>query len=132
MRLKLSEFIAIIKINLPIFYFWKRIDKSGLNKYLKESVTNDLSKLKFVCALAEIWTEGPIQTWTFNEERYSRFISKEEVYSIIKNLDKTTLNKFSKEDQIKLAIFILVIDNDTEIITKKEATKYLDNYMRKS
>lgn len=131
-KLKFSEFIAIIKINLPIFYFWERIDKSGLNKYLKESVTNDLNKLNFTCALAEIWIEGPIQTWTFNEERYSRFISKEEIYSIIKNLDKNTLIKFSREDQIKLAIFILLIDNNTEIITKKEASKYLDSHMRKS
>ncbi|WP_296143056.1 P-loop NTPase fold protein [uncultured Anaerococcus sp.] len=131
-RLKFSEFIAIIKINLPIFYFWERIDKSGLNKYLKESVTNDLNKLNFTCALAEIWIEGPIQTWTFNEERYSRFISKEDIYSIIKNLDKNTLNKFSREDQIKLAIFILLIDNNSEIITKKEASKYLDSHMRKS
>ena len=91
-----------------------------------------MNKLNFTCALAEIWIEGPIQTWTFNEERYSRFISKEEIYSIIKNLDKNTLIKFSREDQIKLAIFILLIDNNTEIITKKEASKYLDSHMRKS
>ena len=45
--------------------------------------------------------------WSFNSKRYSSYISDEEVYDLIQNYDKTSIDLFSDVEQVKLATFIL-------------------------
>lgn len=129
-ELKNSHSVFSLKDFGFILYFWERIDEEGITDYLEKELTNDVTKLKFICALAESWTGIYVEGWKFDEDIYSKYISKNEIYNIIKNLSNHTLSEFSIEEQIKLATFVLTIDNKYDRITEKEAEDYLNNWKK--
>lgn len=127
-ELKSSNLIFSLKDFDFVLYFWERIDKKGITDYFEREFTNDVTKLKFICALASSWSGSYGEGWSFSEDVYSKYISTDEIYDLIKSLDNEILIKFSIEEQIKLATFILVIENNREHITEKEAKEYLNNW----
>lgn len=127
-ELKNSDSVFSLKDFDSILYFWEKIDEKDITDYLNKKLTNNLTKLKFICALAGSWSGSYGEGRSFHESRYSKYTSKEEIYNLIKSLDKENLIEFSFEEQIKLVTFILIIENDREHITEKEAKEYLNNW----
>ena len=81
------------------FYLWECLDKDRAKIYFKETLKEDINILKFVCSI------GSRLDFKFND--YSRYISPDTIYKKIQEFDKRDLYKFTLDDQIKLASFVL-------------------------
>ncbi len=92
------------------FRLWERLDKDGVNQYMGEVLKNEILKLKFICALARKWYETEGNGWEFNEKDFEAYISKEEIFTLIRDFDKNKLDAFTEIEQIKLASFVLNYD----------------------
>ena len=91
-----------------IFFVWESIDQQDSHKYIKSIFEHDeANKLKFICIFAEKWNDiNGKSYWEYDEERYSKYISKEEIFGLIVNYAKSKkIKEFSKEIQNKLAVF---------------------------
>lgn len=94
-------------------FLWQWLDENGAQDFLNKLFEDEIKKLRFVCCLANRWYSGvDVKGWTFNEEVYSKYISKEEIYSAIQRIDKSELALLSETEQLKLASFMLNYDRD--------------------
>lgn len=136
-----SEFIdKIYNINPPeamlnILEFpfflgeWELIDNDGQDKYLSRFMSGKQFMLQFVCNLAHRWYGNGEGGWEFYNERYTKFVSDNEIYNTIQDWGKENLEKFDEEEQIKLATFVLRFDSqDNNNISESEAIKLLDQW----
>ncbi len=104
------------------FYLWKQFDKDNAKAYVKELFKNDINKLKLVCSRAGTWHGTYGKGWIFTLDSYSDYVSSEEVFNIIKTLNKDQLNEFNEIEQIKLATFVLNYDKkEGDHVTTQEA-----------
>lgn len=111
------------------FYLWKQFDKDNANAYVKELFKNDINKLKFVCSRAGTWHGTHGKGWIFTLDSYSDYVSSEEVFNIIKTLNRDQLNEFNEIEQIKLATFILNYDKEErDHVTKQEAMELVNKW----
>lgn len=110
-----------------IIYLWEKFDDKSFNNYIKGILNNKFTTLEFICSLANRWYGINSRGWKIYEEYYSRFISRETVYKLIKKLNKDDIKEFTKTQQLKLVQFALNYEkNDRGRITDKCAMEYLD------
>lgn len=102
-----SEFIIDINHFYIAFYLWERLDENQAQIYLKKILKEDINILKFVCSIAKRWNGTGGSGWYFVREHYSTYISADTIYKKIQEFDKRDLYKFTLDDQIKLASFVL-------------------------
>ena len=112
-----------------IFYLWKRLDKDGVDSYIKELFKNEINKLRFLCAVAGRWNGTNGSGWSFYSKDYEEYVSSEEAYSLIQGFDKNKLEEFTKIEQIKLASFALNINKrEYEMVNEQSAEKLLHEW----
>ena len=102
-----SEFIIDINHFHMAFYLWECLDKDRAQIYLKETLKEDINILKFVCSIASRWNGTDGSGWSSKLNNYTTYISPDTVYKKIQEFDKRDLYKFTFDDQIKLASFVL-------------------------
>lgn len=102
-----SEFIIDINHFYIAFYLWECLDKNQAQIYLKKMLKEDINIFKFICSIAKRWTGTGGSGWYFVREHYSTYISADTIYKKIQEFDKRDLYKFTLDDQIKLASFVL-------------------------
>lgn len=102
-----SEFIIDINHFHMAFYLWECLDKNRAQIYLKETLKGDINILKFVCSIASRWNGTDGSGWSSKLNNYLTYISPDTVYKKIQEFDKRDLYKFTLDDQIKLASFVL-------------------------
>ena len=96
------------------FYLWEDLDKEGAENYVKKLFNDKVSKLKFICTKAYFFRDSNDYGWDFNLESYSGYISRKDLYNEIKDFAKNHLCEFTKEEQIKLASFVLNYENNSD------------------
>jgi hypothetical protein len=106
-----------------IVYLWKNFERTSCVEYFNELLKEPISSLKFIIRMASEWTGTRGRGWTFSEDNYKEFISKEKIIQTIKIYYKgDILVNFSDEEQAKLASFLLNIDRgEFEHVTESEA-----------
>ena len=125
---QLDSFIYSNKFYM-LFYLWKSFDKNGANNYVKNLFSDDIHKIKFVCAFAGKWHGTGGNGWSFNSENYSEYISNEEIYNIIQEYDKTKIDDFTEAEQIKMASFILNYKkSDMYHVNENDALKLVEEW----
>lgn len=108
---------------------WEIIDKEGQYRFLSPLVLDKQFMLLFVCNLAYRWYENGDGGWEFYDERYTKFVSDKQIYKTIQEWGKENLYKFNKEEQIKLATFVLSYESENDnFISESEAVKLLDKW----
>lgn len=90
-----------------IFYLWKELDRESAKVYVENLFKDDVNKLKFLC----LTTYNSLTGWEFYSENCFNLVSEEEFYDSIKKFDKSRLDEFTKEEQIKLASFTINYEN---------------------
>lgn len=107
-----DELISDINEFYMALYLWECFDKESAYKYLNNLFKDDINKIKFICSMAEKWTNTDNEMgWSFSSNRYEKYISSEEVYELIKKLDKMKLEKFTNLEKLKIAAFYLSYKN---------------------
>ena len=87
-----------------IFFVWELIDQKDAKEYIDTISKTQSNIIKFICSLAVRWSDSNGNYgWSFNEEQYSKYFSKEDIFQL---LLKSKNSEFSKENQIKIASFI--------------------------
>lgn len=131
--LKITEYNQIFDIEKfsSVLYLWGCFDTESLNQYLEEQFKDDMNKLKFICAVAGRFSgiRGRGWGWDPHLNSYSKYISDDDIYHLILNLDKQQLKYFSEVDQIKLASFVLNYNKDIEDVTENEARKLVNEWL---
>ena len=111
------------------FYLWKSLDAEGVLKYLDKAFECDANKLRFICAMAGQWYGTGGSGWGFHPGNYSEYISQDEVYNLIQNLDKNMLDEFTETQQIQLASFVLNYqESEMKNANEEEAQKLVDEW----
>lgn len=114
-----------------IFYLWKELDRESATVYVENLFKDDVNKLKFLC----LTTYNSLTGWKFYSENCFNLVSEEEFYDSIKNFDKSRLDEFSKEEQIKLASFVLNYENnnnDFNHVSEGEALQLIEKWKSES
>nr|WP_304141275.1 P-loop NTPase fold protein [Finegoldia magna] len=114
-----------------IFYLWKELDRESATVYVKNLFKDDVNKLKFLC----LTTYNSSMDWKFYSENCLDFTSEQEFYASIKNFDKSRLDEFTKEEQIKLASFVLNYENnngDFDHVYDREALQLIEKWKSES
>ncbi|KXA17282.1 KAP family P-loop NTPase fold protein [Gardnerella vaginalis] len=113
------------------FYIWRCIDEENAISYVKNLFNNETNKLKFLC----ITTYNNLTNWKFYSENCFNLVSEEEFYDSIKKFDKSRLDEFTKEEQIKLASFVLNYKNnngDFDHVSEREALQLIKKWKSES
>lgn len=114
---------------LFVNYFWESFDLKSCEEYFLEKLKDDYYKLKFICKLSTSWVGTGGKGFSFYEENYNKYLTKEQIYSLIQSYNKETLvDIFTPEDVIKLAFFILNHDTSKEHVTEKEAKLLVEKW----
>ena len=112
-----------------VFYLWESFEKEGAKNYINEMFEDDVNKIRFVCMLADKWNETNGCSWSFNPKTYSKYISDEEIFNLIQDYDKSMLEIFSREEQIKMASFVLRYGkNEMFDVHEQEAIKLIEEW----
>ena len=114
-----------------IFCLWKKLDSESAEEYVKNLFKDDVNKLKFLC----LTTYNSSMDWKFYSENCLDFTSEQEFYASIKNFDKSRLDEFTKEEQIKLASFVLNYENnngDFDHVYDREALQLIEKWKSES
>lgn len=108
---------------------WEIIDEEGQYKFLSALMSDEQFMLRFVCNLAHRWYGNGEGGWEFYDERYIKFVSDDQIYKTIQDWVKENLDKFDKEEQIKLATFVLRYKSENDnLISESEAIQLLDRW----
>ena len=120
-----KESISNIKELAKVKYLWESIDLDSATEFFKSFLIDNVSKLKFVCKMAENWYGTSGNGWSYTSKYYSNFISNEEIYEMIDKFDKNNLDVFTELEQIKLASFFLNYKKDEMYNITEERAKEL-------
>ena len=125
----LESILSINGFNIT-FYLWKCLDEKEALNFLKRLFKSEVNKLKFVCSMVS--GDGSNENdWNINSEHYNEYISKEEIYKTIQELDKSKLSEFTRLEQEKLASFVLHYQNDgTGRINRQMIQKVIDQWRK--
>lgn len=103
---------------------WKRAKRKEADDYVNNLLKDKVNKLKFICAMSESSEIQGHKCWGFPAKNYSEYISEDEVFNAIRDLNKRELDKFTKIEQVKLAAFVLLHNNhNVQYISDQEATE---------
>ena len=119
-----GAFLEIIDMRIAC-YLWKSFDENSFREFISEKLTDKIYKLKFLCTLAGEWNGTEGKGWGYSLKEFSEYILDEDVYNLIKELNKTELNSFSQIEKIKLASFVLNYEAKDEYHTTIEAAQTL-------
>lgn len=119
-----GAFLEIIDMRIAC-YLWKSFDENSFREFISEKLTDKIYKLKFLCTLAGEWNGTGGKGWGYSLKEFSEYILDEDVYNLIKELNKTELNLFSQIEKIKLASFVLNYEAKDEYHANIEAAKKL-------
>lgn len=119
-----GDFLEIIDMRIAC-YLWKSFDENSFREFISEKLTDKIYKLKFLCTLAGEWNGTGGKGWGYSLKEFSEYILDEDVYNLIKELNKTELNLFSQIEKIKLASFVLNYEAKDEYHANIEAAKKL-------
>ena len=112
-------------------FLWKELDKESAEEYLTKLFEDEINKLKYVCGTAGRWSGTGGTGWDFRQENYSNYVSDEEIYALIQNLDASSLQMFSDSEQIKLASFVLNYEREgTEFANEMQAVKLVQEWKK--
>lgn len=114
-----------------IFYLWKELDRESATVYVGNLFNDDVNKLKFLC----LTTYNSLTGWKFYSENCLDFASEYEFYYSIKDFDKSRLDKFTKEEQIILASFVLNYENNSDDFnhaSEREALRLIKKWKSES
>lgn len=118
-----------IKGSKFVFYLWESFEKEGAKNYINEMFEDDVNKIRFVYMFADKWNETNGCSWSFNPKTYSKYISDEEIFNLIQDYDKSMLEIFSREEQIKMASFVLRYGkNEMFDVHEQEAMKLIEQW----
>jgi P-loop ATPase len=101
-----DAFLEIIDMRIAC-YLWKSFDENSFREFISEKLKDKIYKLRFLCTLAGEWNGTGGKGWGYSLKDFSEYILDEDVYNLIKGLNQTELNSFSKIEKIKLASFVL-------------------------
>lgn len=130
-----SENMINMRVFNIVFYLWEDLDKEGAENYVKKLFNDKVSKLKFICTKAYFFSGSNGYGWDFNLKSYSNYISRENLYNGIKDSVKNHLDEFTKEEQIKLASFVLNYENnnnDFNHVSEGEALQLIEKWKSES
>lgn len=130
-----SENMLNMRVFNIVFYLWEDLDKEGAENYVKKLFNDKVSKLKFICTKAYFFSGSNGYGWDFNLKSYSNYISRENLYNGIKDSVKNHLDEFTKEEQIKLASFVLNYENnnnDFNHVSEGEALQLIEKWKSES
>ena len=114
-----------------IIYLWECFDEESVRKYIDKIFVNDINKLKFISRFATKWRGTGGGGWFYNSKHYSKYITDEEIYNLIKKYDKSQMNIFSELEQIKLASFVLNYKKDEmHHVSEQKAKELVDEWRR--
>lgn len=103
---------------------WKRAKRKEADDYVNNLLKDKVNKLKFICAMSESSEIQGHKCWGFPAKNYSEYISEDEVFNAIRDLNKKELDKFTKIEQVKLAAFALLHNNhNVQYVSDQEATE---------
>ena len=117
-----GAFLEIIDMRIAC-YLWKSFDENSFREFISEKLKDKIYKLKFLCTLAGEWNGTEGKGWGYSLKEFSEYILDEDVYNLIKELNKTELNSFSEIEKIKLASFVLNYEAKDEYHTTIEAAQ---------
>lgn len=122
-----SETISNINNFSYMFSLWNKFDSEEASKYLKKLLDTDLGVLRFICTMAVKCTGNLGNRWDFSAYDYEKYISSEEIYNIINNIEKNKLNELTELERLKLATFFLnyTKDKNDRLADEKEAREFL-------
>lgn len=83
-----SETISNINNFSYMFSLWNKLDSEEASKYLKKLFDTDLGALRFICTMTVKCTGNLGNRWDFSAYDYKKYISSEEIYNIINNIEK--------------------------------------------
>ena len=130
---EITQSESIIDINgfHIAFYLWECIDKDKAQNYLNNILKEDINILKFICAIASRWTSSNgDREWDFPSDKYLTYVSKDTIYEKIQAFDKRLLDKFTLEDQIKLASFSLNYESSNHHnVSEEEVMKLVNDWI---
>ncbi|ADB14543.1 hypothetical protein HMPREF0424_0758 [Gardnerella vaginalis 409-05] len=130
-----SENMLNIGVFNIVFYLWEDLDKEGAENYVKKLFNDKVSKLKFICTKAYFFSGSNDYGWDFNLKSYSNYISRENLYNEINDSVKNHLDEFTKEEQIKLASFVLNYENNSDDFnhaSEREALRLIEKWKLKA
>lgn len=103
---------------------WKRAKRKEADDYINNLLKDKVNKLKFICVMSESFDNQGRKCWSFPAKNYSEYISEDEVFNAIRDLNKKEFDKFTKIEQVKLAAFALLHNNhNIQYISDQEATE---------
>lgn len=116
-----------------IIYLWKSFDMDSCKKYINNLLEEPVNILKFIVRMSSEWTGTEGRGWSFSEDNYSEFVSKDRILEIINSYFKgEIIEEFSQEEEAKMASFILMSNNqDEDNISEREALEYVQQYRLK-
>lgn len=122
-----SETISNINNFSYMFSLWNKLDSEEASKYLKKLFDTDLGALRFICTMAVKCTGNLGNRWDFSAYDYKKYISSEEIYNIINNIEKNKLNELTELERLKVATFFLnyTKDKNDRLADEKEARELL-------
>lgn len=113
-----------------MFCLWEALEKERVKNYIDQLFEDNENKIRFVCALAYKWNGTNICGWSFNPKSYSEYISNEEIFNLIQVYGKSKIELFSREEQIKMASFVLCYEeNEGFNVNEQEAINLIEEWL---
>ena len=102
-----SEESLSIEMFSVVFRLWGELDKQGALEYFNKISTSTINTLKFICIFATRRNGTHGSRWSFDISEYEQYISKDEIYDVVKRLRNIDLLEFTEIEKLKLATFVL-------------------------
>lgn len=102
-----SEESLSIEMFSVVFRLWGELDKQEALEYFNKISTSTINTLKFICIFATRRNGTHGSRWSFDISGYEQYISKDEIYDVVKRLRNIDLLEFTEIEKLKLATFVL-------------------------
>ncbi|MDF2557692.1 MAG: ATPase associated with various cellular family protein [Bacillales bacterium] len=115
---------------LFVVYLWRNFDETSCKEYIGKILLDNDSILKFIVRLSSSWNGTNGKGWTFNEENYKEFVSKEEILKAIEETTYTDKKALLTEiELIKLASFVLNLNlASMDHVSEKDAKELVNQW----
>lgn len=104
-----------------IYFLWENLDSEQANEYLINLFEDDEACIKFLCHMSGRWSGSGGKGWSYDKQQNSKYIMPERLWEIIEKADKKEIvDKYSREDLIKIASFVLNYDIEDSYLKVNE------------
>ncbi len=112
-----------------ILDLWRKLDPESSDNYINSILSDDVLTIKLICLFASNWNSTKGSGWQFNSTNYSGYFTNESIKTRIEKIDKKEINKFTHDEQLKLASFIMNFGKSRDKhVTLDEAQALLDKW----